>query len=45
MAKKLATVITSTSRLATCESSCASTASISCGSSRRHSPVVTAMTA
>src|SRR5712691_7931042 len=45
MAKKLATVITSTSRFAMCESSCASTPSISCGSSRRHSPVVTATAA
>ena len=45
MAKKLATVITSTSRLTMCESSCASTPSISFGSSRFQSPVVTATAA
>ena len=45
IAKKLATVMTSTSRFAMCESSCASTASISCGSSRCQSPVVTATAA
>ncbi len=45
IAKKLATVMISTSRLATCDSSWASTPSSSCGSSRRHSPCVTAMTA
>ena len=41
MAKKLATVMISTSRFAMCESSCASTPSISFGSSRSQSPVVT----
>src|SRR6478736_6405754 len=45
MAKKLATVMTRTSRFATWESSWASTLSISCGSSRRQSPVVTATAA
>ena len=43
--KKLAIVITATSRLATCVSSCASTPSISCGSRRFHRPCVTATTA
>ncbi len=37
--------MTRTSRFATCESSCASTASSSCGSSLRQSPCVTATTA
>ncbi len=41
MAKKLATVMISTSRLAMCESSCARTPSISFGSSRSQRPVVT----
>ncbi len=45
IAKKLARVMISTSRFATCESSCASTASISCGSSRRIRPSVTATAA
>ena len=45
IAKKLATVITSTSRFAMCESSCASTPSTSWGSSRRQRPVVTATAA
>ena len=45
IAKKLATVMISTSRFAMCESSCASTASTSGGSSRCHSPVVTATAA
>ena len=45
MAKKLASVMTSTSRFATCESSWASTPSISCGSSRRQRPSVTATAA
>ena len=45
IAKKLATVMISTSRFAMCESSWASTASTSCGSSRRQSPVVTATAA
>src|SRR5204863_488739 len=38
-------VMMSTSRFAMCDSSCASTLSISCGSSRRQSPVVTATAA
>ena len=41
MAKKLATVMISTSRLAMCESSWASTPSTSFGSSRSQRPVVT----
>ena len=45
IAKKLASVMINTSRFATCESSCASTASTSCGSSLRHSPSVTATAA
>ena len=42
MAKKPARVMISTSRLAMCESSWASTPSTSCGSSRFQRPVVTA---
>ena len=45
IAKKLASVMISTSRFATCESSCASTASTSCGSSRFQRPCVTATAA
>ena len=45
IAKKLAIVITATSRLATCESSCASTPSTSRGSSRFQRPSVTATAA
>ena len=45
MAKKLATVMITTSRLATCESSCASTPSTSCGSRRSQRPRVTATAA
>src|SRR5437660_1188506 len=45
MAKKLATVMIRTSRLATCESSWASTPSISCGSRRSQRPRVTATAA
>ena len=41
MAKKLATVMISTSRFAMCDSSWASTPSISFGSRRSQSPVVT----
>ena len=45
IAKKLASVMTATSRWATCESSCASTPSSSCGSSRSSRPWVTATAA
>ena len=45
MEKKLAIVMTATSRLATWESSCARTPSTSWGSSRRQSPSVTATAA
>ncbi len=45
IAKKLATVMISTSRFAMCESSWASTPSISAGSSRFQRPVVTATAA
>ena len=45
MAKKLAIVMMSTSRLAMCESSWARTASISFGSSRPSRPLVTATVA
>ena len=45
MAKKLATVITSTSRFPMCESSCPSTPSTSWGSSRCQRPRVTATAA
>ena len=45
VAKKLASVMISTSRLPMCESSCARTPSTSCGSSVCQSPVVTATAA
>ena len=45
IAKKLASVMIRTSRFAMCESSCPSTASTSCGSSRRQRPFVIATAA